>query len=158
MSSKSRRGFLTERQIEVLRLRLRGLTQEKVAEALGTSRENVSVIEKRAREKLRLALETLEIFLELSSTAVVELEEGVGVEEAALSVFRAADEVGVKLKETFTEVVEALRRASASKGASLGRRLRVYVRRDGFVVVRRVPPEELEVLSSFTSASRARRA
>lgn len=39
-------SFLTDTQIKVLKLRKKGLTQEEIAKMLGTSRANISMIEK----------------------------------------------------------------------------------------------------------------
>ncbi len=46
-------SFLTERQIEVLQLRHKGLTQQEVADMSGTTRPNICILEKRpARRSL----------------------------------------------------------------------------------------------------------
>ena len=37
-------SFLTERQIEVLQMRLAGRSQQEVAEILGTTRSNISIL------------------------------------------------------------------------------------------------------------------
>jgi Tfx family DNA-binding protein len=42
-------GFLTERQYKVLELRVKGYKQDEVARMLGTTRENIAMIEKKAR-------------------------------------------------------------------------------------------------------------
>lgn len=142
-----KKGLLTERQLEVLRLRLEGFTQQEVAELLKTSRENVAMLERRARGNLRRALETIEAILELTSTAAVELREGICLEDAASAILGVADESGVKLRRTFSEIVEELKRASASRGESLEAGLTVYITRDG----------DLEVLSAKLSGLLRRR-
>ena len=46
------KSFLTEQQIRILQLRAKGLKQSEIAELLGTSRANVSILEHRALEKI----------------------------------------------------------------------------------------------------------
>jgi Tfx family DNA-binding protein len=60
------RPFLTKRQIEVLKLRMKGLTQEQVADILKTSRENVANLENRAYVNIMRARITLKILEELN--------------------------------------------------------------------------------------------
>ncbi len=47
------KSFLTEQQIRVLQLRAKGLKQSEIAEILGTSRANVSILERRALRRLK---------------------------------------------------------------------------------------------------------
>lgn len=50
---------MTRVQLEVLRLRMTGLTQEEVANNLGTTRQNISLVERRAHRNLEKAEETI---------------------------------------------------------------------------------------------------
>ena len=53
-------SFLTPRQIKVLQMRLAGLSQQEVADCLGTTRSNISILEKRAHQNIARARRTLE--------------------------------------------------------------------------------------------------
>jgi transcriptional regulator with XRE-family HTH domain len=53
------KSFLTKRQLAVLRLRQAGLTQEEIARRIKTTRANISLIEKRARENVERSKETI---------------------------------------------------------------------------------------------------
>jgi HTH-type transcriptional regulator, fmd operon transcriptional regulator len=61
-------GLFNQKQLKILRLRARGLTQLKVAKELGTSRANISMIEWRARRKLQKARETIRAYERLQSS------------------------------------------------------------------------------------------
>ena len=50
---------LTERQVEVLKLREQGQTQQEVAEQLGTTDSNISAIERAAEQNVTKARRTL---------------------------------------------------------------------------------------------------
>ncbi len=55
--------LITERQKKILELRLRGETQKEVGKKLGISQVTVSSHEKKAKEKVVKAIETLEFCL-----------------------------------------------------------------------------------------------
>lgn len=53
-TSRKRYGLLTEKQYTVLKYRLQGYTQSRIAEILGTARSNVSALERAAMRKSSL--------------------------------------------------------------------------------------------------------
>ncbi|HIP16916.1 MAG TPA: Tfx family DNA-binding protein [Methanothermococcus okinawensis] len=55
-------SFLTDTQIKVLKLRKKGLTQEEIAKLMNTSRANICMIERRAKENIEKARNTLKIY------------------------------------------------------------------------------------------------
>lgn len=60
-------SLLTERQKEVLRMRRQGMTQQAIAEKLGTSKANICTIEKSAVENISRAKETIKFLYTLDS-------------------------------------------------------------------------------------------
>jgi Tfx family DNA-binding protein len=54
-----RAGLLTDEQLNILGYRFDGLKQEEIARRLGTTRQNVSLIERRARGNIMKAEATL---------------------------------------------------------------------------------------------------
>ncbi len=70
-------SFLTEQQIRILRLRAQGgLKQSEIAELLGTSRANVSILERRALRKIEKARNTLLLWEQINSRLSVEVRKG----------------------------------------------------------------------------------
>ena len=126
-------GLLTERQYQVLKLRLEGKTQEEVARLLGTSRENVSIIEKRAWRKYRLAEDTIKIIKHLMSATEVHIPAGTHLINVPAMVVEAANQVGVKLKANFTLIYDEIRfKARACvEGTKVVRPIKVIIFRDG---------------------------
>lgn len=98
MSRSKRYGLLTERQYQVLKLRAQGLKQVEIAKILGTSRENISVIEKSAMRKIRLAEDTLRIYRELFRVDQIIIEPDTYTLDIPRIVFRRADELGIRLR------------------------------------------------------------
>lgn len=128
-----RYGLLTERQYTVLRLRIAGKTQEEIARMLGTSRENISIIEKRAWRKVRLAEETLKYVKELLSVAKVTIPPGTHLVQVPGMLVTAADKANIKLRGNFTRIYDEIRfRAEGSiKGTHIVKPVTVVIYRDG---------------------------
>ncbi|WP_054840226.1 Tfx family DNA-binding protein [Thermococcus sp. JCM 11816] len=91
------KSFLTEQQIRVLQLRAKGLKQSEIAEILGTSRANVSILERRALEKIEKARNTLLLWEQINSKISVEVKKGEDIFQVPEKLFKKADELGVKV-------------------------------------------------------------
>jgi len=109
LPSRRKYGLLTEEQYKVLQLRIKGYTQREIAEILGTSRENVAIIEKRAMRNIRLAEETLNAYRSLLAVAKVTIKPGTHLVEVPKLVIEAADNAKVKLKANFTRIYDEIR-------------------------------------------------
>jgi len=129
-------GFLTEKQLRILELRARGYKQREIAELLGTSRENVAILEKRARENVEKARRTIVAFERLSPVRVV-LEEGEELFQAPEKILRAADRHGIKVVHNRTSLIGLLRRHGGSRiqGNRIAGRIGVSILRSGRIVV-----------------------
>lgn len=53
------KSFLTDRQMQVLRLRAQGFSQQDVAKMIGTTRANISKLERRAYKNIMAARKTI---------------------------------------------------------------------------------------------------
>ncbi len=102
------KSFLTEQQIKILRLRAKGLKQSEIAELLGTSRANVSILERRALEKIEKARNTLLIWEQINSKVSVEVKRGDDIFEVPDKLFSRADELGVKVPYSTAEIIAFL--------------------------------------------------
>ncbi|MEN2999747.1 MAG: Tfx family DNA-binding protein [Acidilobaceae archaeon] len=144
------KGFLTRRQLEVLRLRLQGHTQATVASNLKTTRENVAVVERRARRNVQRALHTLLAYLELSSKTKVELKRGESATVAAKRVLREASSLGIKLKDHLPELAQLLLKVSGGEEGKLKRDLLVFISAGGSVSVVSFGDEEHVMFASLS--------
>ena len=136
-----RTGLLTEEQLIVLGLRLEGLKQEEIAKRLGTSRQNVSLIERRARRNLSKARLTLKAYRKLKTAATVELKPGTHLVDVPRMLVDAADEVGVKIKVDFALVYKELRYEAGSsiQRTRVIKPILLHILRDGKIDVEPVP-------------------
>lgn len=102
------RSFLTEQQIRILRLRAKGLKQSEIAEMLGTSRANISILERRALDKIEKARNTILIWEQINSKISVDVRKGEDIFNVPERLFRKADELKVKVPYSTAEVIAFL--------------------------------------------------
>jgi Tfx family DNA-binding protein len=108
-TARNRQGLLTEEQLKVLGCRLDGQKQEEIAGRLGTTRQNVSLIERRARGNLEKAEATLKAYRRLRTAATVELKSNTHLVDVPRMLIDVADEAGVKITIDFALVYKELR-------------------------------------------------
>lgn len=125
---------LTKRQIEVLKLRSEGRSQREVARILGTSRENIAILESRALKNAERALKTLQQYLRAVSAFSETLKAGERVEEASRRVLERGNEHRARLKTPLPELEEVFRALGGDSGR-IEKPLEVFVLRDGSIVV-----------------------
>ena len=89
--------LLTDRQIEVLQLREEGLTQQAVADQLGTSASNVSAVERAATANIEKARRTLEQARMIRAPASIEASAGTPLDTLVEEVYEAGDAAGVRI-------------------------------------------------------------
>lgn len=92
--------ILTERQVEVLELRLDGLTQHEVADKLGTTDANISAIERAAEANVDKARQTLHLMRILRSSTRFSAPAGTEFEDLVDKVFAHADRAGIRIGYT----------------------------------------------------------
>ncbi|AHF81307.1 Tfx family DNA-binding protein [Thermococcus paralvinellae] len=102
------KSFLTEQQIRILQLRAKGLKQSEIAELLGTSRANVSILEHRALEKIEKAKNTLLIWEQINSKISIEVKKGEDIFTIPDKLFKKADELKIKVPYSTAEIIAFL--------------------------------------------------
>ena len=130
-------GFLTDSQLYVLGLRLEGITQEEIAERLGTTRQNVSLIEKRAHGNIERAKQTLIAYRKLQTLAEVKFQPGTHLVDVPRMLIDAADAVGVKISVDFALVYKMIRDIAGESisGTRVTKQILVNILRNGEIVV-----------------------
>lgn len=132
-------GLLTERQVEILELRSRHRTQEEVAGILGISRQNVSILERRAMRNIRTAADTLEAAENIGLLHRIRLSRGIHILDAAKQIIEFADRAGVKVGSSSMGIMTLIRDAATShmENGVLGGSLEVMLFPDGRITVSR---------------------
>jgi len=100
-----RGSLLTGRQLDVMRLRARGLTQQQVADELGTTKSNVSALEIAAHRNIERARNTLEMAAMVNARLLVEVSAGTDVNHVPTLLYRKADDNGVRIMVGGPEII-----------------------------------------------------
>jgi Tfx family DNA-binding protein len=130
-------SFLTERQIEVLQMRLAGLSQQEIAEKMGTTRSNISILEKRAHQNISRAERTLQQWMALRAPIFLLARAGTDVFELPKEIFAVADKKHMRLPITSLDIVVQLRRKAPRlfRKRALEKDARIFVTEQGEVLV-----------------------
>jgi len=106
MKSGTMESFLTEIQINVLNLRKRGYTQDEIANTMGTSRANISMIEKRARENIEKARNTLSIYNDIIAPSKIKIDKGTDVFNIPKIIFSKSDKDEIHVNYSSLQIME----------------------------------------------------
>jgi Tfx family DNA-binding protein len=133
-------GFLTERQLEILRMRRSGMGYDDVAKTIGTTKENVMILEKRALRNIRLAKETLEAAASIVGQELV-VPRGTRLVDVPPLVVDRANSSGVKLSVNMPTLMSQLSGALRNmiRDGALTEDVRIYLLPDGSVTL--IPKE-----------------
>ncbi len=102
-------SFLTDRQMKVLELRAKGLSQAEVAQELETSRANICSLEKRAERNIERAKRTLKMAKRARAPVRVTIEINEDILESVKKFFSRADEAGIHVSLDTPELISKLR-------------------------------------------------
>lgn len=132
------KSLLTRRQGKVLVLRNRGLKQATIANQLGTSRANVSGIEKSARENIERARETIAFATVLEAPVRVDVPASTDLYEVPDLVFDACDEADLKVPHNAPDLMKLVSDAADDviDGREIRQALSVSVTTEGDIEVR----------------------
>ena len=137
MAKEEKSGSLTKIQLEVLRLRMTGLTQEKVAAKLKTTRQNISLVERRAKRNLEKAEETIAAYRKLRMVATVTLPPMTHLVDIPRMLIDAADKAGVKIEVDFSVMYKELRHDAGDRvsGTKIMKPVHIDIFRDGEIYI-----------------------
>lgn len=108
-------GLITRRQMEILRLRKSGLSLGEIAASLGTTRQNISILERRAYTKIQQAAETIAAIQESGVAVSVTIKGGTHLLDALKNIIAAADSSRIRLKGNMVDLLSWLRNVLGGK-------------------------------------------
>jgi Tfx family DNA-binding protein len=127
---KSRTNF-TSRQLEVLLLRKRGFTQEKVAKMLGTSRANISIIERNTYRVVWAAQAPIAAFEALHQDGVFLIPSRTSIYDIPRLIFLRGDALGIKIKLNENDILALTKSKGNIRQYRLVSPLAVRIKSDG---------------------------
>lgn len=124
--------------MEVLRLRQEELTQDEVAKVLGTSRENVSIVERNAYNAIRVAKSTVKAYESLQADNIVAIPERTPVYDIPRMVLARADMLGIKVRVSEHDMLAMLESGARIRNHHLTHPLTVELPQDGKLLPRHI--------------------
>ena len=108
-----------------------------MADSLGTTRSNISILEKRAHQNIGRAELTLQQWMMLRAPISLHVKAETDVFELPKMIFAAADEKQMRLPVTSLDIVVQLRRKAPRlfKKRALERDARIFVTKEGELLV-----------------------
>jgi Tfx family DNA-binding protein len=136
-AGESPESLFTERQLQVLQLRLRGLSQQEVADMLGTTRSNISILEKRAHQNILRAERTLKQWMMIRAPISLKANAGTDVFDLPKMIFEAADKRSIRLPVTSLDIIVQLRRKAPGlfKRRALEKDAEIFATEEGEILV-----------------------
>ncbi|GBF37018.1 Tfx family DNA-binding protein [Methanofervidicoccus abyssi] len=103
-------SFLTDTQIKVLKLRRKGLTLEEIANLMNTTKANICMIEKRARENIEKSKNTLRIYESIIAPLRLTVKEGTDVFQIPKIVYEESNKLNIHVKYNSLELIDLIYR------------------------------------------------
>lgn len=131
----SRNLFLSTRQIQIMKLRQEGYSTEKIAREIGTTRQNVSILEKRGHRNLEKAIRTLNAVRELKLSHEIRIEGNIHVLDAVKKIIQNADDLSIRLNDNLIGIMTRLKVAVEGdlKNGTIQRDLNILLFHDGSI-------------------------
>ncbi len=107
-------GLLTERQLQILELRKQRFTQEETAKKLGISRQDVSILERRAIRNINTAADTIQMAENIGVLKRARIASGLHILDVAKEIIGFADREKVKIKSTALGIMTLIQAAASS--------------------------------------------
>jgi HTH-type transcriptional regulator, fmd operon transcriptional regulator len=134
-------SLLTERQLEGLKLRQLGLSQAEVAERFGTTRSNISILEKRAHDNIERAKRTLQQWMMIRAPISLKVREGTDVFDIPKMIFEAADKRSLQLPTTSLDIIVQLRRKAPQlfRRRAVMKDMEIFITEEGEILIQEGP-------------------
>jgi len=129
--------LLTKKQVEVLRLRAQGYSQTEIAKKFGTSRANISAMEKTALKNIQKAKKTLELVKIVEAPTRITIKPNTDLNDVVKMIYEKADAEGIWMPHSFPSLANIIQSAAGDKikGRRVLRELEVAITKDGSIIV-----------------------
>lgn len=115
MREDEKETLLTQKQIEVLRMKKKGMTQADIARKLKTTRGNICIIEGTALKNIEKAKNTLKFYRAMEAPLWITIPVNTDLYEIATLIFQAADKKGIKISLDSAMVIVKLKSEAQEK-------------------------------------------
>jgi Tfx family DNA-binding protein len=137
-ASMSKDSFLTQRQLQILELRNDGMSQAEIARKLGTSRANISAMERIARQNIQKAENTLKLARMLGAAVLIKIEKDTDLNEVPKRIYEKAGKDGIWVNLDTPSLTGAISRDCKTKikGRRIISEIEVAITKEGDIIAR----------------------
>jgi Tfx family DNA-binding protein len=107
--------FLTDKQIEILRMKKKGMSQADIARAFNTTRGNICIIENTALKNIEKAKNTIKFYRAMEAPIWLTVPGGTDLYDIPEIVFKAADKKRIKISVDSAMVIVKLKTEAADR-------------------------------------------
>ena len=115
MRADEKNLFLTDKQIEILRMKKKGMSQADIARSMKTTRGNICIIENTALKNIEKARNTLKFFKAMEAPIWLTIPGGTDLYDIPEMVFNAADKKRIKISVDSAMVIVKLKTEAADR-------------------------------------------
>jgi hypothetical protein len=115
MRADEKDTLLTDKQIEVLRLKRKGMSQADIARKMRTTRGNISTIESTAMKNIEKARRTLKFYRAIEAPIWLTIPAGTDLYEIPAMLFKEADRKNIKISADSAGVIVKLKAEAPEK-------------------------------------------
>jgi Tfx family DNA-binding protein len=101
--------FLTDKQIEVLKMKKKGMSQADIARMMQTTRGNICIIESTAHKNVEKAKNTLKFYRAMEAPIWLTITGGTDLYDIPEKIFKAADKKRIKISVDSAMVIVKLK-------------------------------------------------
>lgn len=115
MREDGKNMFLTDKQIEILRMKKKGMSQADIARQMKTTRGNICIIENTALKNIEKAKNTIKFYRAMESPIWLTIPVGTDLYDIPGKVFKAADRKHIKISVDSAMVIVKLKTEAQDK-------------------------------------------
>lgn len=109
MREDEKNMFLTDKQIEILRMKKKGMSQADIARELNTTRGNICIIENTALKNIEKAKNTIKFYKAMEAPIWLTIPGGTDLYDIPEKIFKVADKKRIKISVDSAMVVVKLK-------------------------------------------------
>ncbi len=115
MREDEKNMFLTDKQVEILRMKKKGMSQADIARELKTTRGNICIIENTALKNIEKAKNTIKFYRAMEAPIWLTIPVGTDLYDIPARVFKVADRKRIKIAVDAAMIIVKLKTEALDK-------------------------------------------
>ena len=145
-SQENGASFLTEKQIRVLELRTQGHSQQEIADIMGSTRSNISILETRAYRNISRAKRTIQKWMMIQAPISIRISAGTDLFNLPDIIFAEADQKRIQLPINSADIIVQLKSKAPNtfKDRNIKKDADIYITEYGDLLIQELVDSAVE--------------